>query len=138
STMIQTFSNGSATPGARDGGPSDEVEQCHEPVIHVRLHMAMKQRTSFQLGREIHLPGLIAADHRHVLAHARRRMTGDAGDLERVTMEMGRMNAAGRIAHAKPIAPPMLPRPHYRHGLHVEWHAIDLPEIEAGPGVGRD
>jgi hypothetical protein len=63
---------------------SHVIEQRHEPEIHVQLLVAMKQRQSGIVRREVDLNFLIAAHHDDILHHARQGFPRNFGDFEAV------------------------------------------------------
>jgi hypothetical protein len=62
------------------------IEQGHEPIVHVRLHVAVKQRQAQAIGGEVNLHLLIAAEHHDVFEEAGRGSTGDFRQFEDVAM----------------------------------------------------
>lgn len=84
--------------------PSDVVKERHETEIHVELLMAVKERETRVVGREIDFGLLIAAEHEHVFHHAGSRLPGNPGKFKSVAVKMNRMNVITCIAKAKAVA----------------------------------
>ena len=81
------------------------IEQSHEAEIHVLLHMAMEEAEARLIGGEVDAHLLKAADHRHVLDHAGRRMPGDI----QVTVTLKQVSCGTEVSIVQEGIPDLIP-----------------------------
>src|ERR1039457_3330157 len=105
------------------------LQQRLEPVVHVVLDMAMKQRRPWLVGGEVHAhPAIRGSDHR-IFDDARRCLSVDLRDLELMPMQVQRMRIVRPVAEGQPVARALLqhelPVVRIRHAVHREQ--VELP-----------
>ena len=67
--------------------------------------MTVKQRRSGIVGQKIEFDLLEPADHHDVLEHAGRRLPSHAGQLERVAMQVQRVDVVAGVPESEAVAP---------------------------------
>src|SRR3974377_1166806 len=79
------------------------IKQRHEPKVHVKLLVAVKQRQAGIVGNKVEFQFLVTAEHHHILHDARSGFAGDSNQLKAMPMQMHGMDVVARVSHANPI-----------------------------------
>ena len=113
--------------------PLRVIEQRHKSEVHVQLLMTVKQGPAGIIGHKVDFHFLVSAEHDDILHDPRRRLSGNAGQLKAVAMQMHRVDIVAGIAAFQPIPAALTQRVRWLRVV-GERLAIQGPQIEAVRG----
>lgn len=86
-------------------GASGALEQAHEPIIHVVLHLAVEEAQTRLAGNEVDFHMSLRLNAHGIFYDVGGRLTFHPGELEAVAMKVERMELIAAIAKNQSVPP---------------------------------